>query len=321
MLNTHSSTYRVIRSILRIALMSIMLTTMSLMCATVQAQQVKVATGAPSGTYSVAFKELQAQCGDVLPMVEINTTGSQQNVDLLTSNKINGAWVQSDVLFYRARTEDLGSIKTLFSLFPEEVHVVALSKPKTEGGFMGVGATAVALNTVNDLKNRKVGAAGGSFITAQVIRLQSEIPFQSLSYPDNNAVIKALVAGQIDAGLFVAGQPTPLIEALNAGFKLLSFPEDVAGKLKGVYRPARVTYSNMGASGVQVVATDSLFVTREYKSTRMLDALAKMRACFVNRLDDLKDTTGTHRAWQVVDSKNKGKWAFYELPTVVAGRK
>ena len=287
---------------------------LSMMVST-QAQQLRVATGSQKGTYSAMFKELSAVCSTDVAMIEMATSGSNQNIDLLLGNQVNAVWSQTDVLFYRARTEDLGNVRTLLAFHPEEVHIVVLAQSlKKEGGTFGIGSKPINLTQVGDLAGRVVGAAGGSFTTAQVIRLQSEINFNVLQYKDNDALMVALNKGEIDAALMVGGAPLPLVAALTPAYRLLGFPEAVQQKLKNVYRPARLNYSGMGAAGIQSVATDALFVTREYKTAKMIDALSRFRSCALRQIDDLKETTGTHPKWQAVDVNNKGKWAYYDLP-------
>ena len=280
------------------------------------AQQLQVATGSASGTYATMFKQLAGRCGNSVALVEIATTGSQDNMERLVGNQVNAAFVQSDVLYLRARTEDLSNIKTLIALHPEQVHLLARSSSGIKtGGTMGFGAKEVVLNELRDLGGRRVGAAGGSTVTAQVVRLQSEVPFNVVPMANEAAVRKALDEGAIDAGLFVGGAPLPFIAGLGAEYKLLSIAPATVEKLKGVYRPARLNYSKMGAAGIATVSTDALFVTRQYKTQRMTDGLAKLRSCAFTELDDLKETTGTHPAWQAIETGNKGKWAWYELPS------
>lgn len=276
------------------------------------AQTLKVATGSSKGTYSTMFKELTSACSAAGAAEQV-TDGSMTNVDMLVGNQVNAAFVQTDVLFFRSRTENLGNVKTLLALHPEEVHIVALSQPKKEGGVMGIGAKQVSLNTVQDLAGRNVGAAGGSYITAQVIRLQSEIPFQVVSYPSNDHLIQAVAQGQLDAAVIVGGSPMAAIAALDGRFKLLSIPEAVQAKLKAVYNPAKLTYSRMGAAGVSSVSTDAVFVTREYKTPKMIASLADLRRCAVKAIPEIKESLGTHPKWQAVDPDNRGKWAWYEL--------
>jgi TRAP-type uncharacterized transport system substrate-binding protein len=287
-----------------------------------QAQQIKVATGAQKGTYATMFKELNGVCANDVPMLETNTNGSNSNIDLLVGNQVNAAFTQTDVLYFRARTEDLGNVKTLVALHPEEVHIVALAQGlKKEGGTLGFGSKAPVLTQIGDLNGRVVGAAGGSYTTAQVIRLQSEVNFTVQQYDDNDKLMAALNKGEVDAALMVGGAPLPVVNALTPAHRLVAIPDAVQQKLKAVYRPARLSYNKMGAAGVATVATDAIFVTREYKTAKMTDALGRFRACALSKIDELKETTGTHPKWQAVDVANKGKWAYYELPGSTAAAK
>lgn len=281
--------------------------------------QLKVATGASSGNYSRLFKEFSGICKDQIMQIEAPSKGSIDNMDKLLGNEVNAAIVQTDVLFFRARNEDLGGVKTLFSLYPEEVHVIAPAvSPIKEGGVMGVGAKPIQFNTVNDLAGRSVAAWGGSIVTAQVIRLQSELNFQVVEVADFKSAKAALDAGQVAAIVMVGGQPMSDVAALNNAYKLLSFPEVTVGKLKSVYVPAKLNYSAMGqgGNGVQTVATESLFVTRAYKTPKYVESLAALRGCFKDKLPELQETTGMHKKWASVNSDNTGKWAYYELPAV-----
>lgn len=284
------------------------------MLPTAQAQM-RVATGKTGDTYSSMLRQLNARCSGDVAVLEVPSTGSNDNINQLVGNQVNAAFTQSDVLWLRARTEDLGDVKTLLALHPEQVHIVApVASGIKEGGTMGFNAKPVVLTDLTSLAGRKVGAAGGSLITAQVIRLQSEIPFQVVPLENGDAVLKALESGQIAAALFVGGAPLGTVSKLGPDYKLLPIPAPVVEKLKGVYRPARLNYQRMNAAGVATVATDALFVTRQYKTPKMTQGLAKLRQCALSSVDELKETTGTHPAWRYVDPTNKGKWAWYELP-------
>jgi len=281
--------------------------------------QLKVATGGSTGTYHRMFTEFQQACKDQIMQIEVPSKGSVDNMDKLLGNEVNAAIVQTDVLFFRARNEDLGGVKTLFALYPEEVHVITTAvSPIVEGGTMGFGKKPAQFNTVNDLAGRSVAAWGGSIVTAQVIRLQSEISFTVAEVADFKAAKAALEAGQVAAIIMVGGQPMDDVKALNNHYKLLSFPEATIGKLKSVYVPAKLNYSGMGqgGSGVQSIATESLFVTRAYKTEKYVQALGALRSCFKSSVPELQETTGMHKKWSAVNTDNTGKWSYYELPVV-----
>jgi TRAP-type uncharacterized transport system substrate-binding protein len=281
--------------------------------------QLKVSTGSGTGNYSRMFKEFQGVCKDQIMQIEVPSSGSVQNMDRLLGNEVNAAIVQTDVLFYRARNEDLSNIKTLFALYPEEIHVLAPTvSPIKTGGVMGVGAKPIKLETVSDLQGLSVAAWGGSIVTAQVIRLQAEIQFTVTEVPGYKEAKAALDAGQVAAIVMVGGQPMQDVQALSNAYRLLSFNDAVLGKLKSVYVPAKLNYSNMGqnGSGIQTVATEALYVTRAYKTPKFVESMAALRSCFKANVAELSETTGMHKKWASVNADNQGKWAYYELPTV-----
>lgn len=280
-----------------------------------QAQTLKVATGSAKGTYAAMFKELTQVCGSEVAMVEMPSAGSMDNINQLVGNQVNAAFVQSDVLYLRSRTEELGNVKTLLALHNEAVHIVARTASGIKvGGTLGIGAKELVLTDLSSLAGLRVGASGGSFVTAQVIRLQSEVAFSTVQFDTNDLALKALAAGQVEAVVMVGGAPLGGVSALDATYKLLPISTAVTERLKGVYRTTRLNYPKMGAAGVTTVATDALFVTREYKTAKMTDSLSKFRACAMTKVEELKETTGTHPAWQAVDTANKGKWPWYDLP-------
>ena len=115
--------------------------------------------------------------------------------------------MQTDVLFYRARNEDLSGIKTLFALYPEEVHIItATVSPILEGGTLGIGKKPAQINRLEDLAGRPVAAWGGSIVTAQVIRLQSEVNFTVAEVADFKSAKDALDSGQVAAIIMIGCQ-------------------------------------------------------------------------------------------------------------------
>lgn len=280
------------------------------------AQALKIGTGGATGSYSRTFKELVSVCAGDLQLAEVPSSGSMQNIDRIIGNEISGGYAQVDSLHWRARTEDLSNIKTLVTLFPEQVHIVTLRDGKKEGGVLGMGAKSVSVNTLSDLNGRVVVAAGGSFITAQVIRMQTEVGFNVAEVADNKVAIAAVESGQATAAIIVGGAPMDFIKALPQTFKLVGVSEADVAKLKNVYKPASLTYQNVQAAGVKTVSTDSALVVREYKSAKFVEGLAKLRACFNAKVPELAEQPGMHAAWSKVVIGAESKWPMMVLPTV-----
>jgi TRAP-type uncharacterized transport system substrate-binding protein len=175
---------------------------------------------------------------------------------------------------------------------------------------LGVAQRGKVLESLADLEGFPVGAAGGGFITANVIRLQSEVAYTVVRFESGKDVLAALDDGKIAAAIFVGAAPLPNLKDLGSEYKVLTIGETAADKLKSVYRRTTVSYPKMNPSPVPTVAAECLMVTREYKTPKFVQTLKDFRECFYAHLDELKETPGTHRAWQKVESSNHGKWTW-----------
>lgn len=289
-----------------------------------------VAAGSSSGTYKKMLEEINKTFNDMgtnpITFKLVDSHGSTENLDLLVNNKVQGAFLHSDVIYSRAQTDDLSKFKTLLALHKEEVHFLALSTSKTyvtntTGGTVvfdkRIGGkttiTPITFNTIEDLKGFQVGAAGGGFISANVIRLLSQIPYKVVQFNSGSDVMAALNAGQIEVAVFVGGAPLPNLDNLGREYKILPITTAVSERLRTVYRPATVTYNKMNPNPVPTVAADCLFISREYKTAHLLKPIRDFRNAFYGALDALKETPGNHRKWQEVSAEERGRWPWLEL--------
>ena len=273
-----------------------------------------VSTGLPQGTYSSMFKDLNEVCGAAagLSLVEKPSSGSNESVDRLLRNEVSAAFVQTDVLHARRTTEDLGIVRALVALHPEPVHLLALTAPLVEGRVLGLGGKDVHFNTLGDLGKRRVGVWGGAVVTARLIQLQAEVDYRITEFNGPEDAMQALRARRIDAVLAVGGAPLAWMRGLDRSVKLLSVPEPWAGKLRNVYRPAKLSYSHLGAQGVATVATEAVLAVRDVRSAVAAGPLLKLRTCLQQQLDPLRDTVGHHSAWGQVEVGSVPHWPVFE---------
>ncbi|WP_338413485.1 TAXI family TRAP transporter solute-binding subunit [uncultured Sphaerotilus sp.] len=273
-----------------------------------------VSTGIPQGTYASMFKDLTGVCGASagLSLVEKPSSGSNESVDRLLRNEVSAAFVQTDVLHARRTTEDLGGVKALVTLHPEPVHLLALTAPLVEGGVLGLGGRDVQFNTLGDLGKRRVGVWGGALVTARLIQLQAEVDYRITEFTGPEDAMQALRTRRIDAVMAVGGAPLAWMRGLDRSVKLLSVPEPWAGKLRSVYRPAKLSYSHLGAQGVATVATEAVLAVRDVRSAAAAAPLLKLRTCLQQQLDPLRDTVGHHSAWSQVEAGSVPHWPVFE---------
>lgn len=284
-----------------------------------QAQQLVIGTGNPNATYSKMFKEAIAVCNATgMTLVEKpNDGGSLANIDGMLKNQINGAFVQSDVLFRKAQTENLSNIKTLFAFHPEPVHFVTKAEGKKTGTLSAIGlGDTVYLKNVEQLAGKTVASWGGSLVSAYMIEQIGDVSYKIVDAGSPAAAKKMLDDGSVDAVVATGGYPLGFVEQLNANYRLMTMGSELIKKLDKSYKPIRLReYSNMGQNGrgIQTVTTDALLVTRQYKSPQMQNAMKQFRECLVKNVDMIKETLNTHPSWQYVDVENKGVWSWYEL--------
>lgn len=273
-----------------------------------------VSTGVPQGTYASMFKDLAEVCGTAagLALVDRPASGSSESIDRLLHNEVAAAFVQTDVLHARRTTEDLGRIRALVALHPEPIHLLALSAPLVEGGVLGIGGRDVVFQTLGDLGKRRVGAWGGGLVTARLVQLQAEVDFRITEFNGPEDALQALRARRIDAVLAVGGAPLAWMAKLDRSIKLLAVPDPWASRLRHVYRPARLSYSHLGAQGVPTIATEAVLAVREVRSAAAAAPLLRLRSCLQQQLDPLRDTVGRHSAWGQVEAGAVPHWPVFE---------
>lgn len=288
-----------------------------------QAQQVKIATGGPKGTYHALFTNIADKCGQEMAVIGVNTTGSLENLDKLTNKEVGAAFVQTDALFASAQGRDLGNIRTLVAFHKEAVHVVAPvnSGLKTSGNMIGMGKQDIVFGTAEDLAGYRVAAAGGSLITAQLIRLQGQLNWTVVPVADAEAALAAVRSGQAQAAVLVGGQPLGNVRGLGSDFKLLGFKPSTVELLKTVYVADRLSYPKLSQSAVPTLATEALLVGRTVNTPERVAALSNFRSCVLRNVPEWQDADGAHPAWSHVNVENRGKWPYMELPAPTTARK
>lgn len=294
--------------------------TLSLLAQFAVAQEFLVADGSSSGTYHEFMQQILTVFGNDCPVQvkEVSSSGAIENLDKLVNNEVSAAFMHADVIYFRGQAENLDKFKTLLALFKEDVHFLTLAESKHKvGGHFGLGASALVLNSIQDLTaDCTVGAAGGGYITTQVIRRQCELNYKVTQYGSGKEVMDALNNGTIDCAVFVGAAPLSIIKDLGKDYKLLPIPSLLMDRLKQVYSPTTITYTKMSPNGVQTVAPRCLFVSRVYKTPKIVNQLAAFRNTFYSKLDEIKETPGNHKKWSEVDPEEHGSWPWLELPTV-----
>lgn len=289
---------------------------LSLFAMAAHAQQLVLASGIKDGTYFRMVKQMSETCGAGGQIANKEQSGgSPSTITDILNNNVAGGIVQFDVLWMRSNNQDLTSIKTLFPLHREQVHIVVQNKDLKSGGFMGIGSDKIVLSDDRNLKGMIVAAQGGSAYTAQAINQLTGTGFNiRTEYADTNAAIDAVRKGDAAAAIVVGGAPMKAIQALGRDLRLLPISPASAEKLKGVYSQRTVVYENLGTAGVPTVEVDSLLVVNNYRSTKMKSSLTAFRDCMKTAVEDISETPNTHPAWRDAAKQfnTKPRWDLYD---------
>lgn len=190
----------------RISLLAALLCVFTITSAASAGEPLRIATGGKNGTYCACAQDMAAAAKKKgLDVEVINTSGSMENIKLLKSGDADIAFVQSDVLgFLFQKDKDAGrKFKVLFPLYDEEVHILANDKIKS----------------IKDFEKRRIATGNqksGSWLTVSTIVFQEAIPsVKKVTDLSPEEAVIALLSGQVDAMVYVAGKPTPLFEKLN----------------------------------------------------------------------------------------------------------
>lgn len=277
---------------------------------------ITIAASSSSGTYKKMLGEIIGACSDdKFSIVEVKevTGGSPGNLDALMNNKAQAAFLHSDVFFANAQSDpSYKRFQTLVALYPEPIHVLALrvSKTKKEGA---LSFGTIEFNSLSDMKNVAVGAAGGGVYTARILKGQGDASFTVTSFDDSHKMLEALDKGEVAAVIFVGAAPLPNLTSLDKNkYKLLPIGEQISSKVKGIYRPATINYNGLTNGPIQTMAPLATILTRKYSTPKKLAAQRHFRECFYKNLNELKDNGSP--SWQSVEMNDRGVLDWYEIP-------
>lgn len=180
-----------------------------------------IVTGGIGGTYIQIGRDLGKLMGSEtdLRLMTLVGEGSSTNIlDLLKRVGVDFAIVQSDVIAaieqdYPGNSE-VAKLAFVSKIYNEEIHLV--------------GRADASPKSISDLAGLRVnvGSNGsGTQVTSRLILdfLEIEVEETTLS---NGAALDALKAGDIDAMIFVAGRPAPLLASVESSdaLALLEIP-------------------------------------------------------------------------------------------------
>ena len=309
------------------ALMGILMASSAAYAAENEVQAIRLATGKSDATNSQMFKSVNKACPNVgVQEVTEGTTGGADNIGLIMANKVDAGIAQVDVVNFLQRTDpNIGKLRSLVALNNNLLHVIATNqgrmiKPAVKGT-LGMGAKPAEyaqVNTIMDLKGTTVVANGSAWLTMRTISEKLDLGITVIDEDNRDTALKMLRDGTASALIAMGGNPVSWVEKLSGNeFHLVKFGKEEAqsrqmiAMLGSPYTVAQETYKNLNAFGYFVPAVRNELFVRNYQGSKA-QILMALRECYSDNLTDIKETTGTHPAWQDVEDVNVTAWPRFE---------
>jgi len=161
-----------------------------------------------------------------IPMVNLATSGSRASLHLLRDATVTAALMRSDEAGFAAtgtgpfeQDGTFPALRALASLFPEQIHVVAM-----------VGSS---IASVADLYGKRVAVSAGSsasLATAGDVLRAHRVPMAALAaapieLPTERA-LEALIKGEVDAVIITSPAPTPALHDFAVAHPVRLLPLD-----------------------------------------------------------------------------------------------
>jgi len=279
------------------------------------AKTIVIGSGGKGGNYNTVAQDIVDYCGATVKketgydVINAATDGSVNNLNGLLDKKYSIGFVQEDVYMYFKRKDQLGIIdsntKPFMNLYPEYLHILIPVgwEPKSSGSFWSKLTSVFSSNSnkpisIMSLKNQTVYAQGGAIVSAQAL---SYFMVLNLNVIDASSVKR--INGPF---IFVTGSGDKRIQKmLNSGkWFLLNFNGAELANRASIYKPTTLTYIVKGKSiTVNTVSIMSKAYNRYYRGKKRQAALAKLKQCIQENIDDLIDD-GNSDKWSIIAKTN-----------------
>ncbi|MBN1152723.1 MAG: TAXI family TRAP transporter solute-binding subunit [Dehalococcoidia bacterium] len=253
--------------------------------------KITIFTGGTAGVYfplGSKYAEMLNTHAENIDASAVTSGASVTNAKAIGTNECQVALLQNDVAYY-ALTGTTAMFDTaipelmgLACLYPETIQFVVLADSP--------------IQSLADLagKNVAVGAPGSGTAVACEQILTAAGVWGSITRFDLNfaEAASAIKLGEVDAGIILAGAPTPAIEelAISSPVRIIDVPADILSKLLAAGYPFYVQQSLASgtygmASDVTTVAVQAMFAVRSDLSE---DVVYDMTRILFTELDELR---------------------------------
>lgn len=273
-----------------------------------ECQGLKVGTGSPGKGYSRLFKNIQQVCGQEIKLCEVNSSGGLDNLDLMSTNKVDIGLVQVDTWYdMKNGDQNIADFKAVMPVNFDYVHfLVPANGVTTQGakkwGFLPGETKTVYFTKVSELRGRSIALIGSAQLLVRKLDRQLGTGFQFVDVANDAAAFKMLQSGQVAAVATISSWPSGTVGNLKQSDGLTLIPFDLPASTP--YFVKSLNYKNLGVYNVNFLAVPSMILTRPFTTSKAGGEVDKLRSCIQKNLVDLKE--GSYEpGWKDVSNVNE----------------
>jgi TRAP-type uncharacterized transport system substrate-binding protein len=255
----------------------------------------RIATGKKGKGYSKLYADINAVCGDKVPLSEVETEGGLQNLTTLAANQADLGFAQVDTLQDMKSSDDaIGALQAVMPLNMNLLHIIGkaggynFKTEKKYGGLMGGNTVNVPVAKFSDLKGLPIAVVGSARALGRVLDRRNAMDFVFVDVETDEQALAKLKSGEVAAMFSTSGWPSGPVQKLkrDSGLRLVQF--DVA--VQPPYLLLKKNYENLDTFNHGFLAAPNLLVTRPFSSTGALGrAVASLQSCIQKNLVNLQE--------------------------------
>lgn len=264
---------------------------------------ISLLSGNAEGTYYQIGKAIAKTVSDQskLHVTLRKSPGSYNNINSIAKKESEIAFVQNDIAHWAYTGTSIFSmssrpnIRSIAMLYPEHIQILAKETS--------------SLKSVMDLKGKKVGVGSfGSGVEADARAFFSALGIKysdmQTSFTNFSQTARRVRGGSLDAGLIVAGYPTPVIADLAKieSIRLVPFTNDEIEMIRNKHPFFEASQIPAGVYGLKentkTIAVRAMLITNEDVSEDVVYLFTKT---LFEHLDQIKDS---HELAQTITLEN-----------------
>jgi TRAP-type uncharacterized transport system substrate-binding protein len=277
------------------------------------ANALRIGSGPDGKLYQLLVRDMQAVCGNDVPIVNVQTVGGIPNLMGLSASELDLGIVQLDTLqaIGKDGDENIQSLQAVMPLHINLLHVLALRegyKPAdSERSVFSPwkkddAEDSKVVRKFTDLKNLKVAAVGSTMLLGQKLSEQNDLNINLRKAESDDEAVKLLRDNKVQAIFTDGGWPLPSIARHKSDSGLTLVEYNIAARAPFVV--VKRNYQNLDAFNFKFLGSPNLLVTRPFKPNgEMGKKVSALQNCLLKHMDELQEGH-FQAAWKEIKSPN-----------------